>query len=131
MEQSAMSVAGRVFVPAHVGALTDQLASELVDEVLASTARRERRVHLLPARVMVFFVLAMTLFPERGYGGVWAAVCSALRSVINAVPSASGLRQARARLGSAPLRELFERMRGPVAPAGLRGAWWRAMLSPP
>lgn len=125
MGEFAMPVDEHVFDPAHLGVLTDQLPVELVDEVLAACRRGERRVRLLPARVMVFFLLAMTLFPERGYVGVWRALCSSLRGVV--VPSAAALRQARARLGEVPVKMLFDRLRGPVAPAAMLGAWWRGL----
>ncbi|MBB6474942.1 hypothetical protein BJ992_004373 [Sphaerisporangium rubeum] len=98
---------------------------ELVDEVLVECRRGERRVRVLPARVVVFFVLAMTLFPERGYAGVWRALCCSVRGV--GVPSAAALRQARARLGEAPVRMLFDRLRGPVAPVATPGVWWRGL----
>lgn len=120
-----MSGDGCVFDPAQLGVLTDRLPVELVDEVLAECCRRERRVRLLPARVMVFFVLAMTLFPERGYTGVWRGLCSSLRGAGR--PSAAALRQARARLGAAPLQVLFDRLKGPVAPALTPGVFWRGL----
>ncbi|MFE3453541.1 IS4 family transposase [Nonomuraea sp. NPDC059194] len=122
-----MPVADRVFVPAHLGALTDQLPAELIDEVLVQTLRQQRRVRLLPARLMVLFVLAMTLFPDRGYGRIWAALCASVRQLLRGIPSTAALRQARNRLGATPLRELFDRLRGPVAPAVMPGAWWRGL----
>ncbi|MBB6471902.1 hypothetical protein BJ992_005627 [Sphaerisporangium rubeum] len=67
----------------------------------------------------------MTLFPERGYAGVWRALCCSVRGV--GVPSAAALRQARARLGEAPVRMLFDRLRGPVAPVATPGVWWRGL----
>ncbi|MCP2198874.1 Insertion element 4 transposase N-terminal, partial [Lentzea flava] len=39
----------------------------LVDEVLAETGRREKRSRLLPARVVVYYVLALCLFFGDGY----------------------------------------------------------------
>jgi len=45
----------------------------LVDEVVHAAGRKERRVRLLPARVVVYFVPAMALFTDCGYRGVWAA----------------------------------------------------------
>jgi hypothetical protein len=44
-----------------LGVLTRLVHRDLVDEVLAETGRTERR-RRLPARVVVYFVLAMTLF---------------------------------------------------------------------
>src|SRR6476661_2086090 len=42
-----------------LGVLTRLVHRDLVDEVLADTGRTERRRRLLPARVVVYFVLAM------------------------------------------------------------------------
>jgi Insertion element 4 transposase N-terminal len=55
-----------------VGALTRALPPELVDQVVATTDTRELRRRLLPARLVVYFVLALWLFrgPNCGYGRV-------------------------------------------------------------
>ena len=50
-----------------LGVLTRLVHRDLVDEVLADTGRTERRRRLLPARVVVYFVLAMTLFFDDAY----------------------------------------------------------------
>ena len=50
-----------------LGVLTRLVHRDLVDEVLAETDRTERRRRLLPARVVVYFVLAMTLFFDDAY----------------------------------------------------------------
>jgi hypothetical protein len=50
-----------------------------VDEVLAETGRRERRSRLLPARVVVYYVLALCLFFEDGYEEVMRKLVSGLR----------------------------------------------------
>lgn len=51
-----------------IGVLTRAFPYQLVDEVIAETGRGEQRSRLLPARVVVYFVLAMCLFfgQERG-----------------------------------------------------------------
>ncbi len=41
-----------------------------MDAVLAETGAREKRVRLLPARVMVYFVLALALFEHGSYRAV-------------------------------------------------------------
>jgi len=43
---------------------------ELADCVLEETRTRERRLRVLPSRVGIYFVLAMSLFPGAGYLGV-------------------------------------------------------------
>jgi Insertion element 4 transposase N-terminal len=45
-----------------VGVLTRAFPPELVDEVVEVTGTREQRRRLLPARLMVYFVLALWLF---------------------------------------------------------------------
>jgi len=101
---------------------------DLVDEVLADTGRTERRRRLLPARVVVYFVLAMTLFFDDAYEEVMRKLVEGLRFLRSwdehwQVPTASALCQARARLGAEPLRELYARVARPLAGAGTPGAW--------
>jgi hypothetical protein len=40
---------------------------DLVDEVLNATGKNEQRKRLLPARVVVYYVLALTLFYGDAY----------------------------------------------------------------
>lgn len=96
----------------------------LVDDVLESTGRREHRVRLLPARVVVYFVLAMALFSTDFYHGVWASLVKGLGGVTARIPSTPALSQTRARLGAAPMAELFARLSGPVATTATPGAFW-------
>ncbi len=44
-----------------MGALSRAFPPELVDQVVATTDTREQRKRLLPARLMVYFVLALWL----------------------------------------------------------------------
>ncbi|MFB8039409.1 transposase domain-containing protein [Streptomyces sp. NPDC056004] len=50
-----------------LGVLTRAFPPELVDEVVAECGRAEQRQRLLPARVVMYFVLAMCLFSGQGY----------------------------------------------------------------
>jgi hypothetical protein len=84
-------------------------------------------VRLLPARVVVYFVLAMALFTDCGYRGVWAALTAGLPGPSVPDPSAAALRQARTRLGTAPLALLFDRLRGPLGTADTLGVFWRGL----
>ena len=71
MDQSvisrAVTVAGGRFAPGHLGELTQQVPFEMVDAVLEETCRVQRRVRDLPARVVVYLLLAGCLFAELGY----------------------------------------------------------------
>ncbi|BBY60970.1 hypothetical protein MSAR_41060 [Mycolicibacterium sarraceniae] len=59
--------------------LTRLVHRDLVDEVLADTGRTERRRRLLPARVVAYFVLAMTLFFDDAYEEVMRKLVDGLR----------------------------------------------------
>lgn len=111
-----------------LGVLTRLVHRDLIDEVLADTGRTERRRRLLPARVVVYFVLAMTLFFDDAYEEVMRKLIDGLRFLRSwdddwQVPTASALCQARARLGSEPMRELYDRLARPLAGPGTPGAW--------
>jgi Insertion element 4 transposase N-terminal len=96
----------------------------MVDAVLEQTCRVQRRVRDLPARVVVYLLLAGCLFAELGYPQVWHRLSAGLDGLDVAAPTASAITQARRRLGPGPLRELFFLLRGP-SPAGAR---WRGLL---
>ncbi|MFJ7272048.1 IS4 family transposase [Streptomyces sp. NPDC099050] len=106
--------AGR-FAPGHLGELTAVVPFELVDAVLAETRTVQRRLRDLPSRVGVYFLLAMCLFPEVGYRLVWDKLTASLTGMPVLCPSAKALRDLRRRLGSAPVRALFEVLAGPLA----------------
>jgi hypothetical protein len=63
-----MNVDDRGKLTDHVslGVLTRIVPRYVVDEVIAETGRVEKRSRLLPAHVVVYFVLALSLFTD-GY----------------------------------------------------------------
>jgi transposase IS4-like protein/DDE family transposase len=124
----AVTVAAGRFAPGHVGELTQLVPFEMVDEALASTRAVQRRVRDLPSRVVVYLLLAGCLFPDLGYAGVWGKLTAGLEGLPVAAPSAGALAQARRRVGVAPLRWLFDLLRGPAAVPRGRGVWWRGLL---
>ena len=121
-------VAAGVFAPGHLGELTQFIPFEMVDEVLAATRRTQQRIRLLPARVTVYLVLAGCLFAELGYEQVWQKLTAGLAGLDLAEPSSSSLREARQRLGPAPLRALFDLLRGPAITAATHAVRWRGLL---
>jgi hypothetical protein len=50
-----------------IGVLTRTFPPELVDRIIEATGKREQRVRLLPARVTLYFVLALCLFTRESY----------------------------------------------------------------
>lgn len=120
-----------VFAPGHLGALTRWVPFELVDDVLAVTGATQQRLRDLPSRVGVYFVLAMVLFPRIGYARVWAKLTAGLGTCPEcpAVPSPSGkaLRDLRRRVGTAPVKMLFDVLAGPLGQPHTPGVSWRGL----
>jgi len=131
-----------------VGALTRAFPSELVDRIVAATDTQEVRRRLLPARLVVYFVLALWLFrgPNCGYGRVMTKLVDALyyrrrgAQLLDGVldpdgwvqagagrrwrpPNISSLARARTRLGADPLHMLFDSVAGPVGADGAAGVF--------
>ncbi|MEU6760870.1 IS4 family transposase [Streptomyces sp. NPDC046685] len=121
-------MAGGRFAPGHLGELTQLVPFEMVDECLSVTRAVQARVRDLPSRVVVYLILAACLFPETGYPGVWRKLTGALAGLPVASPTASALAQARRRVGSRPLRWLFDLLRGPAATLHGPGTRWRGLL---
>jgi hypothetical protein len=118
-----------------IGVLTRLLDRDLVDEVVAAAHRREKRSRLLPARVVVYYVLALCLFFGESYEEVMRKLTHGLRSVGSwrkewTIPTTGAISKARIRLGEEPLKLLFERVANPMALRSTPGAWlhrWRIM----
>src|SRR6266511_4091008 len=111
-----------------LGVLAEVVGRDVIEDVLDETGRRELRSRLLPAHVMVRFCLAMCLFYDDDYEEVMRKLVGSLKEMDSwadewVVPTTSAIAQARARLTEAPLRVLFERVAGPVAGRGTKGAW--------
>lgn len=121
-------VAAGPFAPGHVGELTRIVPFEMVDAALAETNSTQQRVRNLPSRVVVYLLLGAALFAELGYGQVWARMIAGLDTLSVATPTPGALAQARRRVGVAPLRALFDLLRGPAAGTSMRGVSWRGRL---
>ncbi|MGA2014294.1 MAG: IS4 family transposase [Solirubrobacteraceae bacterium] len=100
--------------------------------MLAETERTERRVRLLPARVVVHYVLALALFADSSYEEVMRQLVEGLAWAsgwerVWEVPSKMAISKARSRLGREPLELLFRAVGVPVASAATRGAFYRGL----
>jgi Insertion element 4 transposase N-terminal/Transposase DDE domain len=113
-----------------IGVLTSIYPPELVDRVVAEAGRTQQRQRLLPARVVVWLVLAMALFSGQAYEEVARLLAGGLGWARRwpqwyRVPSTPAIAKARARLGPEPLRRLFVAVAGPLATPDTKGAWYR------
>jgi len=115
-----------------IGVLTRVFPPELVDAVVAEAGRGERRARLLPARVVVYYVLAMALFSDASYEEVMRQLVEGLAWESGwerawAVPSKAAIFKARQRLGVEPLELLFGAAAAPLAASSTRGAFYRGL----
>jgi hypothetical protein len=108
-----------------LGVLVNAVPRDAVDEAVAVCGVREKRSDAkLPAHVITYLTLALSLFPDDDYEEVATRVTGSLDrwgcwNAAWSAPTASAISQARKRLGRTVFPELFERTCGPVAgPAG-------------
>ncbi|HEY6310993.1 MAG TPA: IS4 family transposase [Streptosporangiaceae bacterium] len=123
-----ITVASGVFAPGHLGELTQIVPFEMVDQALAATGTTQARIRVLPSRVVVYLLLAGCLFAELGYRQVWHKLTAGLGTLAVAEPSDNALWQARARLGAAPMRWLFDLLRGPATGMTAGSVRWHGLL---
>ena len=112
-----------------LGLLTWVYPPCLVDRVMAACGLTEQHRHLLPARLVVCFVLGLALFSPAPYLEVLRVegLRGASRCGVWRMPAKSSLFRARDRLGSEPLRVLFAATAHPLAEETTPGAFWRGL----
>lgn len=113
-----------------LGVLTTTIPGELIDAVLVATGRQSRRYRQLPARLVVYYVMALALYAQASYSEVLRCLFEGVRWLRLSGADAplagkSAISRARSRLGAAPLKELFTRLAQPIADPELPGAWYR------
>ena len=113
-----------------LGVLARFVPADVVDAVLRDTGRVAWRARQLLPRVMVYYVMALTLYARASYDAVLRELVEGLRwlrwdGAAPGLACKSAITQARVRLGEAPLRELFRRLARPLAEPGTPGAWYR------
>ena len=106
-----------------IGVLARVFPPELVDRVIDEAGVREQRKRALPARVVVYYLLAMVLFFQSSYGEVWNKLVAGLewakrvrvRLALGMQPTAAAITYARQRLGWQVMARLMEQVAGPLA----------------
>lgn len=111
--------------------LTRSIPSQVVDEVVAAQGRTEQRSRLLPARLVVYYVMALALFASDGYEEVMRRLVQGLAWTACwggtwRVPSSPAISKARTRLGPAVLAALFDRVCVPVGTPATAGVFYRS-----
>ena len=112
-----------------LGVIARAFPPDRVREVLAETGEASERERDLPARVMVYYAIALALYMGSSTREVLRCLLEGLRWLWGSdavkVAGKSGISQARTRLGEAPLRRLYEEVVRPIATPATKGAWYR------
>jgi hypothetical protein len=111
-----------------VGVLTRVFPPALVDEVIEASGRTQVRHRALPSRVMAYFAIGMGLYSDGSYEDVLSQLTDGLAWASGwreqySLPGKSAIFQARERLGSEPLAQLFARVAAPVGGPDTPGTW--------
>jgi Insertion element 4 transposase N-terminal/Transposase DDE domain len=123
------SAQGLAIERAGIGVLAEAFPLETVRSILKATGREGRRRRLLPAPMMVYYIIALGLFVGVGCREV-------LRRLLDGavwiwpdrikIATDSAITQARQRLGCEPIETLYHEHVGPIAKKATRGAWFRS-----
>jgi hypothetical protein len=115
-----------------LGVLVSAVPRDAVEGAVAACGVGAKRSDgKLPPHVTAYLTMAMCLFGEDDYEEVATKVTGSLSAwgcwdASWSVPTASGITQARKRLGPAVLAQVFEQVAGPQAGMLTRGAWLRS-----
>jgi hypothetical protein len=113
-----------------IGVIAKTFPSSKIRAVLAATGKTSIRERDLPAHVVVYYVIALSLFMQSSYREVLRCLLEGVQwlldpSVSIKVASKAGISQARSRLGPEPLRQLHDDVVKPIAIRSTRGAWYK------
>lgn len=102
-------------------------------KILRQAGKASKRERDLPAHVMVYYVISMTVFMGMSYREVLRQLLTGANRLLRKAklkpPSKGSICKARSRLGVEPLRELHDRYVRPVATEQTQGAWFKNWLT--
>lgn len=111
-----------------IGVLAEAFPLETVRAILKATGREGKRKRLLPASMMVYYVIALGLFVGVGCREVLRRLLDGATWIWPSeirVATESAITQARQRLGSVTIERLYEQLVAPIATKITRDAWYR------
>lgn len=113
-----------------LGVLAKTYPRDLIDDILKETKKTSIRQRDLPAHVMVYYVIALSLFMQVSCREVLRCLREGLQWLfgphkIGKTPGKSGISQARKRLGVEPVKTLYQRVVVPIAKKCTKGARYR------
>lgn len=114
-----------------VGVLALCFPLQKITAIIAACGKTDKRVRDLPAALMVYYVIALSLFPGVAYQSVLRWLLSGLQWLGNhqfRVACRESLSNARQRLGALPMQRLHDEMALPMSEKSLPGSYFRDLL---
>jgi hypothetical protein len=111
-----------------LGVLTKTFPLDKVMAVVTAAGKTDQRQRDLPAHVVVYYVIALTLYMQVSYREVLRCLVEGVKWLLGPevkVAGKSGISQARSRLGWKPLKQLHDEVVAPIAVERTKGAWYR------
>ena len=120
-----------------LGVIASRFPADEVKAVLVETGKASQRQRDLPAHVVIYYVIALALYMQASCREVLRCLLEGVQWLAGPerqikVAGRAGISQARARVGSEPVKRLHDRVVGPIAERSVkrktRGAWYRKWL---
>src|SRR6266571_501252 len=122
---------GKVCQHFDLGLLQEVIRPERVQQVLSYCDAWEDRERRLNMQTMIYWLIALNMYPTLSQRAVYSKVLSSLRllqpDLAAQVPVKSAFSYRRAQLGLAPLQWLFALCAGPQANPQTKGAFWKGL----
>jgi hypothetical protein len=131
---ASLAAGSRITDYISLGVLTKTFPLEKVNAVVAAAGKSSQRQRDLPAHVVVYYVIALTLYMQVSYREVLRCLLEGIKWLLGPawevkVAGKSGISQARTRLGWEPLKQLHDEVVAPIAVQRTKGAWYRQWRS--
>lgn len=113
-----------------LGVVASRFPAEVVQDVLAQTGKGSKRQRDLPAHVVIYYVIALALYMQASCREVLRCLLEGVQWLAGPerpikVAGRAGISQARARVGSEPVKRLHDTVVVPIAERHTKGAWYR------
>jgi hypothetical protein len=113
-----------------LGVIAKFFPVQSIESILQETGKASVRKRDLPAHVVVYYVIALALYMRSSYREVLRCLLEGLQWLLDPstklrVAGKSGISQARTRLGSEPVKQLYQTVVTPIATERTQGAWYR------
>jgi hypothetical protein len=125
-----LPVGSRITDYISLGVLAKTFPSGRVREILQGSGKTSIRERDMPAHVVVYYVIALSLYMQSSCREVLRCLLEGVQwlagplSTIK-VTGRAGISQARKRMGYEPLKQLHDAIVGPIATRATQGAWYR------